>query len=151
KEVFNQTKTPRKASKGVSPGSPFADRGDLELVQVPNLGAQHTLDQAIKGTSAIAQTGSILSFSDSSRMQYLQSSTVWSRFSRPRLASSPPPPPHAPDHWHIVYQASKVEAEKALWAFVNKNKPHYTVNVVSPATVLGEALCQRHVVYHTRG
>ncbi|KAK1496519.1 hypothetical protein CTAM01_08157 [Colletotrichum tamarilloi] len=26
------------------------------------------------------------------------------------------------------------------------NKPHYAVNVVSPATVLGGALCQRHLV-----
>ncbi|KXH30023.1 hypothetical protein CSIM01_00737 [Colletotrichum simmondsii] len=164
--------------------SPFSDRGDLELVQVPDLGAQHALDEAIKGMSAIAHIASILSFSNipqdvippvvNSMVSILEAaarepsvkSIVYTSSIAAAVDLSPgvithagpdawndqavktawAPPPHAPDHWHIVYQASKVEAEKALWAFVEKNKPHYAVNVVSPATVLGEALCQRHLV-----
>lgn len=50
------------------------------------------------------------------------------------------------DYGHAVYQASKVEAEKAVWAFAKKHKPRYSVSVVSPATVLGEALVERHLV-----
>ena len=57
------------------------------------------------------------------------------------------PPPYTPERWHEVYKASKVEEEKAVWAFVEKNKPLFTVNVVSPATVLGDALNKKHVEY----
>lgn len=57
------------------------------------------------------------------------------------------PPPYNPDHWHWVYQASKVEAEKAVWAFVEKNKPHFAVNVISPATILGQGLAKKHVEF----
>ncbi|KXH47052.1 hypothetical protein CNYM01_04648 [Colletotrichum nymphaeae SA-01] len=165
--------------------SPFTDRGDLELVQVPDLGAQRAFDEAIKGISAIAHIASILSFSESpqdiippvvnSMVSILEAaarepsvkSIVYTSSIAAAVDLSPEvtahagpdawndhavktawaPPPHGPDHWHIVYQANKVEAEKALWAFVKKNKPHYTVSVVSPATVLGEALCQRHLVF----
>ncbi|KAL2875544.1 hypothetical protein SGCOL_009161 [Colletotrichum sp. CLE4] len=42
----------------------FAERGDLELVHVPDLGAKHIFDEAIKGVSAIAHIAWILSFSD---------------------------------------------------------------------------------------
>ncbi|KAK0377186.1 hypothetical protein CLIM01_05440 [Colletotrichum limetticola] len=146
--------------------SPFADRGDLELVQVPDLGAQHAFDEAIKGVSAVAHIASILFFSDSppdvippavdSMVSILEAaarepsakSIVYTSSIVATVDLSPgvtshagpnawndhavktawAPPPHAPDHWHIVYQASRVEAEKALWAFVKKNKPHCTVN-----------------------
>lgn len=55
-------------------------------------------------------------------------------------------PPHPSDFWHHVYQASKVEAEKAVWAFVKEKKPHFAVNVISPATVLGEPLNKKHLM-----
>ncbi|KAK1700143.1 hypothetical protein BDP55DRAFT_646010 [Colletotrichum godetiae] len=42
----------------------FAERGDLELVHVPDLGAKHVFDETIKGVSAIAHIAWILSFSD---------------------------------------------------------------------------------------
>lgn len=55
------------------------------------------------------------------------------------------PPPHPPDFWHIVYHASKVEAEKAVWEFLRETKPHFSISVVSPATVLGEGLAKKHL------
>ncbi|OHE93330.1 hypothetical protein CORC01_11398 [Colletotrichum orchidophilum] len=162
----------------------FADRGELELVHVPDLGAQHAFDEAIKGVSAIAHIASILTFSDNAQevippvvssvisilnaaarepsvksIVYTSSIAAAVDLSPGITAHAGPdawneeavkaawaPPPHAPNHWHMVYQASKVEAEKALWAFVEKNNPHYTVNVVSPSTVLGEALFQKHLL-----
>ncbi|KXH60178.1 hypothetical protein CSAL01_01633 [Colletotrichum salicis] len=162
----------------------FAERGNLELVHVPDLGARHAFDEAIKGVSAIAHIASILSFSDNpegfippvvdSMVSILEAaarepsvqSIVYTSSIAAAVDLSPgkithagsdawndeaveiawASPPHAPNHWHMVYQASKVEAEKAMSAFVKNNSPHYTVNVVSPATVLGEALCQIHLV-----
>jgi nucleoside-diphosphate-sugar epimerase len=55
-------------------------------------------------------------------------------------------PPHPPNFGHLVYQASKVEAERALWSWVAKETPNFAVNVVSPSTVLGEALHKKHLL-----
>ena len=45
------------------------------------------------------------------------------------------PPPYTVDRAILSYLASKVEAEKALWKFVDERKPGFTVNAVLPATV----------------
>lgn len=37
----------------------------------------------------------------------------------------------------VVYAASKTEAERALWKFVEESKPHFQVNSVLPGAVLG--------------
>ncbi|KAK2772551.1 aldehyde reductase ii [Colletotrichum kahawae] len=163
----------------------FADRGDLELVHVPDLGAKHAFNEAIKGVSAIVHIASILSFStspqevippvvesvtsildaasrESSVKSFVYTSSIAAAVditpgSRAQHAGRDAwnekaveiawgPPPHPENHWHMVYQASKVEAEKAVWDFVKKQSPHYNVNVVSPATVLGEALHQKHLL-----
>jgi nucleoside-diphosphate-sugar epimerase len=50
------------------------------------------------------------------------------------------PPPYDPSRSLIVYMQSKVEAEKALWKFVEEKKPGFSVNTVSPTTVLGRVL-----------
>lgn len=55
------------------------------------------------------------------------------------------PPPHGPEQGFIVYAASKVTAEKAVWKFVEEKKPHFSVNVVSPGTVLGEPLHKNYI------
>jgi nucleoside-diphosphate-sugar epimerase len=162
----------------------FADHGDFELVHVPDLGAKHAFDDAIKGVSAIAHVASILSFdSDPHKVitpvvdcinsileTALNESSVKSIVYTSSIAAAVDltpgvtahagpdawnekavklawaPPPNTPNHWHWVYQASKVEAEKAVWAFVEKNKPRFAVNVVSPATILGGCLTKKHVV-----
>ncbi|KAK8081360.1 hypothetical protein PG996_000141 [Apiospora saccharicola] len=165
----------------------FADKGFLELVHVPDLGAEHAFDEAIKGVSAIVHIASILTF-DGDPSQVIPpvvrgvTSLLELAIAEPSVKSfvytssiatavdiSPgvtahvgrdswndrmvelayaPPSPEGPsfNHGHAVYQTSKVEAEKAVWAFSEKHKPHFAVNVVSPSTVLGEALVKRHLV-----
>jgi len=39
-----------------------------------------------------------------------------------------------------VYGASKAEAEKALWKFRDKKKPHFRINSVPPATNFGPVI-----------
>ncbi|KAH8194207.1 hypothetical protein TruAng_011629 [Truncatella angustata] len=161
----------------------FADRGDLELVHVPDLGAEHAFDEAIKGVSAIAHIASVLSWSHNPNEVILPvvnsvNSILKAALDEPSVKSivytssiaaavdiTPgvtahagpdtwnnraveiawAPPPYTQERWHMIYQASKVEAEKALWAFAKTNKSHFTVNVVSPATILGEGLTKRHL------
>jgi nucleoside-diphosphate-sugar epimerase len=54
------------------------------------------------------------------------------------------PPPYEPSRAMLVYAASKVLAEQALWKYVEEKKPHFVANVVSPAGILGEPLSERH-------
>lgn len=48
----------------------------------------------------------------------------------------------APGQGGVVYSASKAEAEKAVFRFVEERKPHFTVNSVGPSTIIGEPLHQ---------
>ena len=50
------------------------------------------------------------------------------------------PPRYTPDRSMAVYLASKVEAERILWKFVEEEKPHFTVNAVLPFTTFGDRL-----------
>ncbi|KAF6807688.1 hypothetical protein CMUS01_14063 [Colletotrichum musicola] len=163
-----------------------ADRGDLELVQVPDLGAKNAFDEAIAGVSAIVHIASILSFSDKpeeviapvvdsvvsildaaarepSVKSFVYTSSIaaaidihpgstghvgpdtWNDKSV-EIAWGTPPGDGSFEYPYMIYQASKVEAEKAVWAYVKEKSPHYTVNVISPSTVLGEGFCEKHAV-----
>ncbi|KFY24850.1 hypothetical protein V493_04994 [Pseudogymnoascus sp. VKM F-4281 (FW-2241)] len=51
--------------------------------------------------------------------------------------TSPPFPDDAPS---IVYSASKAESEKALWEFVEKEKPSFRVNAILPDANFGAVL-----------
>ncbi len=55
------------------------------------------------------------------------------------------PPPYDTTRAMVTYMASKVEAEKAVWRFVEEEKPGFVVNVISPATTLGQALHPTHL------
>lgn len=55
------------------------------------------------------------------------------------------PPPYDPSHGLFVYMASKVEAEKAVWKFIDEKKPHFAVNSVCPSTIMGEPLNKNHI------
>ena len=55
------------------------------------------------------------------------------------------PPPYEQNRGEIVYMASKTEAEKAVWKFVEEKKPHFTVNSVAPSTIMGEPLHKSHI------
>ncbi|KAL7946727.1 hypothetical protein V8C42DRAFT_364041 [Trichoderma barbatum] len=50
------------------------------------------------------------------------------------------PPPYEPHRGGLVYVSSKVEAEKAIWKFVEEEKPAFDVNTVLPFTTLGGGL-----------
>lgn len=49
-------------------------------------------------------------------------------------------PPYNPDGFYDVYAASKVEAEQAVWRFVEEEKPDFVVNSVIPNTNIGRIL-----------
>ncbi|KAJ5642853.1 uncharacterized protein N7484_005360 [Penicillium longicatenatum] len=46
----------------------------------------------------------------------------------------------SPDMPFLVYSASKMQAEQAVWRFTREEKPHFTVNCVLPATSFGRIL-----------
>ena len=48
------------------------------------------------------------------------------------------PPPYEPTRAWFTYAASKVQAEKELWAFVRDKKPHFVVNSILLDTNMGE-------------
>lgn len=50
------------------------------------------------------------------------------------------PPPYDWSRAGVIYIASKVAAEKALWKFVEEEKPRFTVNSVLPFFVMGKLL-----------
>lgn len=162
----------------------FSERGFLDLVLVPDLGANDAFNQAIRGASAIVHIASILTFAGDTDQVIRPvvncvTSILEAALNEPSVKSfvytssiaaavdyNPGVTAHVgPDSWneravevaysqqgdtfdhgYAVYQASKVEAEKAVWAFAEKHQPRYSVSVVSPATVLGEALVERHLI-----
>lgn len=50
------------------------------------------------------------------------------------------PPPYGPDRAYAVYAASKVACERAAWAFMEDQKPHFTFNTVLPNYTSGIVL-----------
>ncbi|KAH8889113.1 putative NAD dependent epimerase/dehydratase [Thozetella sp. PMI_491] len=50
------------------------------------------------------------------------------------------PPPYEPHRGGVVYLSSKLEAEKAIWKFVEEEKPAFDVNTVLPYTTMGQGL-----------
>jgi nucleoside-diphosphate-sugar epimerase len=54
------------------------------------------------------------------------------------------PPPYEASRGMATYMASKVEAEKAVWKFIQDEKPNFVLNVVSPFSTLGTTLHPSH-------
>ncbi|RKL33148.1 hypothetical protein BFJ72_g10164 [Fusarium proliferatum] len=54
------------------------------------------------------------------------------------------PPPYEPSRAMLVYAASKVAAEQALWKYIDENKPNFVANAICPSGILGEPLHERH-------
>ena len=50
------------------------------------------------------------------------------------------PPPYTAERPFQVYYASKVEAERAVWRYVQEKKPAFALNSVCPYLVFGEIL-----------
>ncbi|ETI21034.1 hypothetical protein G647_07377 [Cladophialophora carrionii CBS 160.54] len=163
----------------------YADRGDLELVTVHDLAADHAFDDAVRGVSAIAHVASVVSFDPdpnnvipqtvrgavsileaalketSVRAFVYTSSIVAAAIPQPgvdthvksdtwndtalQMAWAPPPYGANRARGSIVYMASKVEAEKAVWKFAVEKNPHFTVNTVGPSSIMGEPLHISHI------
>ena len=54
-------------------------------------------------------------------------------------------PPYGMSHAMANYPASKVAAEKEVWKLAEENNLPFTVNVVSPAGLIGEPLNKKHI------
>lgn len=50
------------------------------------------------------------------------------------------PPPYLPSRGPIVYGASKLETEKAVWRFLEQEKPRFNINVMSSFVAFGPIL-----------
>ncbi|KAK4447828.1 hypothetical protein QBC34DRAFT_486082 [Podospora aff. communis PSN243] len=155
----------------------YVDRGELEVVPIPDIAAEGGFDDAVKGASAVAHVATIGFDADPNKVV---TPTVRSTLSILKAALKEPsvkrfvytgsivattmvvpgntenitkdswndaaveiawaPPPYNPDRTFPVYMASKVAAEKALWKFVEEEKPPFAVNVVTPQTIIGKRL-----------
>ncbi|RSL95912.1 hypothetical protein CDV31_013691 [Fusarium ambrosium] len=56
------------------------------------------------------------------------------------------PPPYEWSRMLPVFIAAKVEAEKAVWKYVEENELPWVVNAVSPCWIMGEPLHERHLL-----
>ncbi|KAK5657960.1 hypothetical protein OQA88_2512 [Cercophora sp. LCS_1] len=156
-----------------------ADCGSFELIEVPDLAADHAFDEAVKGVSAIVHVASVVTFSPDPSKVIPQTvrgaiSVMEAALNEPSVkefvytssivAATAPIPGNTthvgPDTFNeaavklawaperidtpgqggVVYSASKAEAEKAVWRFVEEKKPHFTVNSVCPSSIIGEPL-----------
>lgn len=55
------------------------------------------------------------------------------------------PPPYEPQRAAKVYAASKVEAERAMFKFIQDENPGFTATAVNPFFVIGPTLHKRHL------
>ncbi|KAH7137619.1 hypothetical protein EDB81DRAFT_900988, partial [Dactylonectria macrodidyma] len=160
----------------------YVENGSLELVAVPDLGAEGAFDEAVKGVSAIAHIATISSLdpnpnnvvpqtvagtvsileaalAEPSVQEVVYTSTLLTAtfpvpgndirverhtWNDAAIEAAWAPPPYEASRSLLSYTASKVAAEKELWKFVEENQPHFTVNVVSPASIVGEPLHRKH-------
>lgn len=160
----------------------YVENGSLELVAVPELGAEGAFDDAVKGVSAITHIATISSLdpdpnnvvpqtvagtisilqaalTEPSVQQVVYTSTLLAAtfpvpgndirverhtWNDAAIEAAWAPPPYDSSRSLLSYTASKVAAEKELWKFVEDNHPQFTVNVVSPASIIGEPLHRKH-------
>ncbi|EEY16690.1 aldehyde reductase [Verticillium alfalfae VaMs.102] len=145
----------------------YAESGSFEVVAVADLAADGTFDEAVKDPNAVipqsvAGATSILTAATkehSVKVVVYTSSIVAAivpvrgqetfvdrnTWNEAILEAAWAPPPYEPSRAMITYAASKTAAEKAVWAFVEEKKPPFTVNVVSPAGVIGAPFHVKHV------
>ena len=64
-------------------------------------------------------------------------SNAWNE---PAIKQAYAPPPHPDTQAYAVYAASKALAEKAMWEFVEKEKPSFIANAVLPNFTIGPTL-----------
>ncbi|KAH7129560.1 hypothetical protein B0J13DRAFT_453363 [Dactylonectria estremocensis] len=163
--------------------SPFAKRGDVELV-VADTSVPNAFDDVVKGVSAVIHVAIISDMvadpniavpatveaaltvcrsaaREPSIKRFVFTSTFWAAamptpgvtdtitnldtWNQMALQAAWAPPPYEADRAIPVYCASKVEAEKAVWKFVQDEKPSWVVNSVSPCFILGDLRVEKHL------
>ncbi|KAF4968337.1 hypothetical protein FSARC_4283 [Fusarium sarcochroum] len=105
--------------------APFVKSGDFELV-VADTSKPDDFDQAVKGVSAVIHVAIITNLVP-------DPTAAWAL------------PPYEADRIMPVYFAAKVEAEKAVWKFVQDEKLPWVVNSVSPCVILGDLRDDKHL------
>ncbi|EGY22278.1 hypothetical protein VD0002_g3425 [Verticillium dahliae] len=145
----------------------YAESGSFELVAVADLAADGAFDEAVKDPNAVipqsvAGATSILTAATKEPLvkEVVYTSSIVAAvvplrgresfvdrntWNEAALEAAWAPPPYEPSRAMITYAASKTAAEKAVWAFVQEKKPSLTVNVVSPAGVIGAPFHVKHV------
>jgi nucleoside-diphosphate-sugar epimerase len=139
------------AAKGVSAIAHIASLLDFD----PN--PNNVIPQTVAGVTSILETATKLPsvkkfvFTSSIVAQVFPTADAegvidrnsWNEFA---VKAAWAPPPYEPSRAMLVYAASKVAAEQALWKFVEERKPHFTTNTVAPGGILGEPLSEKHAV-----
>ncbi|KPI43391.1 Aldehyde 2 [Cyphellophora attinorum] len=162
----------------------YATDGNLELVSVPDMGADDAFDAAVRGVAAVLHTAyitnivpdpnkvitplvaSVRSIMGAARKEPLVQKVV---FTSSAIVTSPlkpdvdngvigrdswndaaldaawAPPPYGISHAMANYPASKVAEEKEAWKLAKENTLPFSINVVSPAGMIGEPLDKKHI------
>ncbi|KAF8858992.1 NAD(P)-binding protein [Acephala macrosclerotiorum] len=106
------------------------EAGFFEVASVPDLAAPGVFDQAMKGVSAVLHVATISSYDGDPNNAITPTEAVdlaWQE-------------PYGPQKGYITYVASKIVTEKAVWKFVEEEKPDFELNVVCPFTNIGKVL-----------
>lgn len=116
-----------------------------EVVPQTVAGATSILHAALKEPSvkAFVYTGSISSAAiyDSEKSVHVERDT----WNEEALKLAWAPPPYDSSRAFFVYNASKTEAEMAVWKFHAEKNPHFSVNCIDPSSIMGEALYKKHL------
>lgn len=124
-----------------------------DLVADPNIVIPATVEAALSVCRSAARESSV--------KRFIFTSTFWAAtFPAPGISDTIinldtwnefavraawAPPPYEADRIIPVYCASKVEAEKAVWKFVEDEKLPWVVNSVSPCVILGDIRVDKHL------
>lgn len=136
-----------------------AVKGVSAIVHIATIGfdpnPNNVIPKVVAGTKSLLEAAT----KESSVKQFVYTSSLAAMFSpqlddTTRLTASTwndkaveqawAPPPYEPTRAFNVYAASKIEAEKAIWEFADEKHPHFTINSVVPATIMGECLSKTH-------
>lgn len=117
-----------------------------EVITPTVAGVRSIMDSAIRESSVkeVVFTGSAIAASPLT--QGIDNGTVGrDSWNDAVLEAAWAPPPYGLSHAMANYPASKVAAEKEVWRLVKEKELHFTVNVVSPAGMIGEPLNKKHI------
>ena len=114
---------------------------DPEKVVTPTVNGLRTILRAAKAEKTVKRfvlTSSSVAVSvPIMEKEFAFDSKTWNDAA---IAQAYAPPPHPDSQAYAVYAASKALAEKALWQFVDEEKPGFVANAVLPNFTMGPTL-----------